>query len=62
MKAGFDVYCEKPAAASYHDAKLMIDCAENWAGSSMCRSARSDTPDQGCQDMIARGDLGTPIS
>lgn len=27
MKAGYDVYCEKPAAASYHDAKMMSDCA-----------------------------------
>ena len=28
MKAGFDCYCEKPEAASYHDAKLMMDCAK----------------------------------
>lgn len=28
MKRGFDCYCEKPAAASYHDAQMMIDCAK----------------------------------
>ena len=28
MKAGIDCYCEKPSAASYHDAKMMIDAAE----------------------------------
>ena len=28
MKAGFDCYCEKPEAASYHDAQMMIDCAK----------------------------------
>ena len=28
MKAGFDCYCEKPAAVTYADAKLMIDAAK----------------------------------
>ena len=28
MKAGYDVYCEKPSAATYHDAKMAIDCAK----------------------------------
>ena len=28
MKAGFDCYCEKPAAVTYADAKLMLDCAK----------------------------------
>ena len=28
MKAGYDCYCEKPLAASYHDAKLMVDAAK----------------------------------
>lgn len=28
MKAGFDCYCEKPEAASYRDAKLMVDASK----------------------------------
>ena len=28
LKAGFDCYCEKPLAASYHDAQMVIDCAK----------------------------------
>ena len=28
MKRGYDCYTEKPAAASYHDAKMMVDCAK----------------------------------
>ncbi|MFR3822527.1 MAG: Gfo/Idh/MocA family protein [Hungatella hathewayi] len=28
MKAGFDCYCEKPAAVTYTDAKLMVDAAQ----------------------------------
>jgi predicted dehydrogenase len=61
MKAGFDVYCEKPSAASYHDAKLMMDCAAKLGRKyhvqiSSIMNAQSRT----ARDMIARGDLGTP--
>ena len=63
MKAGFDVYCEKPAAASYHDAKLMIDCAEKLGRKFHVQISSLMTPQtRVARDMIARGDLGTPIS
>lgn len=61
MKAGFDVYCEKPAAASYHDAKLMIDCAEKLGRKFHVQISSLMTPQtRVARDMIARGDLGTP--
>jgi len=61
MKAGFDCYCEKPSAASYHDAKMMVDCAKALGrkyhvqmSSLMTKQTRT------ARDMIANGDLGLP--
>ena len=60
MKAGFDCYCEKPAAASYHDAKLMIDCAKQLGRKFHVQMSSLMTPQtRTARDMIARGDLGT---
>lgn len=61
MKAGFDCYCEKPEAASYHDAKLMMDCAKKLGRKfhvqmSSIMTSQSRTG----RDLIARGQLGTP--
>lgn len=61
MKAGFDVYCEKPAAASYHDAKMMMDCAEKLGRKFHVQVSSLMTPQtRVARDMIANGDLGTP--
>ena len=61
MKAGFDVYCEKPSAASYHDAKLMIDCAEKLGRKYHVQmSSIMNAQTRTARDMIARGDLGEP--
>ena len=61
MKAGFDCYIEKPAAASYHDAKMMIDCAKKLGRKLHVQVSSLMTPQtRVAKDMIANGDLGTP--
>ncbi len=61
MKAGFDVYCEKPAAASYHDAKLMVDCAAKLGRKFHVQISSIMTPQtRVARDMIASGEIGTP--
>ncbi|MCI8465659.1 MAG: Gfo/Idh/MocA family oxidoreductase [Lachnospiraceae bacterium] len=61
MKAGFDCYCEKPAAASYHDAKMMIDCAKKLGRKFHVQISSLMSPQtRVARDMIAAGDLGTP--
>lgn len=61
MKAGFDCYCEKPEAASYHDAQLMIDCGKKLGRKFHVQLSSLMTPQTRMgRDMIARGDLGTP--
>lgn len=60
MKAGFDCYCEKPAAASYHDAQMMVECAKKLGrkfhvqiSSLMTQQTRL------AKEMIEKGDLGS---
>jgi len=61
MKAGFDVYCEKPAAASYHDAKMMVDCAKKLGRKFHIQISSLMTPQtRVARDMIASGEIGTP--
>jgi predicted dehydrogenase len=61
MKAGFDVYCEKPSAASYHDAKLMIDCAKKLGRKYHVQmSSIMNAQTRTARDMIAEGKLGDP--
>lgn len=61
MKAGFDVYCEKPAAASYHDAKMMVDCAEKLGRKFHVQISSLMTPQtRTARDIIASGEIGTP--
>ncbi len=61
MKAGYDVYCEKPAAASYHDAKMMMDCAEKLGRKFHVQISSIMTPQtRVARDMIASGEIGTP--
>ena len=50
MKAGFDCYCEKPAAVTYADAKLMLDCAKEAGQKVPCSDQRADdSSDKGCE-------------
>lgn len=59
MKAGYDVYCEKPEAASYHDAKMMIDCAKKLGRKLHVQISSLMTPQTRiARDMIKNGDLG----
>lgn len=61
MKAGFDCYCEKPEAASYHDAKLMMDCAKKLGRKFHVQMSSIMTPQSRTgRDLIAKGQLGTP--
>ena len=61
MKAGFDCYCEKPEAASYHDAKLMMDCAKKLGRKFHVQMSSIMTPQSRTgRDLIAQGQLGTP--
>jgi predicted dehydrogenase len=61
MKAGFDCYCEKPEASSYHDAQMMIDCAKKLGRKYHVQMSSLMTPQtRVARDMIARGELGNP--
>jgi len=61
MKAGFDCYCEKPSAASYHDAKMMMDCAKKLGRKFHVQISSLMTPQtRVARDMVAKGDIGTP--
>lgn len=61
MKAGFDCYCEKPEAASYYDAKLMMDCAKKLGRKFHVQMSSIMTPQSRTgRDLIAKGQLGTP--
>jgi len=61
MKAGFDCYCEKPAASSYADAKLMIDAARKLGRKYHVQMSSIMTPQSRVgRDMIAAGKLGKP--
>lgn len=59
MKHGFDCYCEKPAAASYHDTQMMIDCAKKLGRKFHVQISSLMTPQtRVARDMIANGELG----
>ena len=61
MKAGFDCYCEKPAAASYHDAKLMTDCAKKLGRKFHVQMSSLMTPQtRRAKALIESGEIGTP--
>lgn len=59
MKAGFDCYCEKPAAASYRDAEMMLDCAKKLGRKFHVQMSSLMTPQtRTARQMIAAGKLG----
>ena len=59
LKAGYDCYVEKPMAASYHDAKLISDCARKLGRKLHVQISSLMTPQSRlARDMISRGDLG----
>ncbi len=59
MKRGYDCYTEKPAAASYHDAKMMIDCAKKLGRKFHVQISSLMTPQtRVARDMITNGELG----
>ena len=61
MKAGFDCYCEKPAAVTYADAKLMLDCAKKLGRKFHVQISALTTPQtRVAKDYIKSGKLGTP--
>ena len=61
MKAGFDCYTEKPAAASYADAKLMIDAAKKLGRKFHVQISSVMTPQSRlARKMIRDGRLGKP--
>ena len=61
MKAGFDCYCEKPAAASWHDMNMMIDCAEKLGRKFHAQMSSVMTPQsRDARDMVRSGAIGTP--
>lgn len=61
MKAGFDCYCEKPAAASYTDAKMMVDAAKKLGRKFHVQVSSLMTPQTRlAKKYIEEGKLGTP--
>lgn len=61
MKAGFDCYCEKPAAVTYADAKLMVDAAKKLGRKFHVQISSLMTPQTRlAKQYIKEGKLGTP--
>ena len=61
MKAGFDAYCEKPEAASYRDARLLIDASKKLGRKLHVQISSIMTPQSRLgRDMIAAGNIGKP--
>ena len=59
MKAGYDCYCEKPEAATYADARMMIDCAKKLGRKYHVQiSSLMNNQTRMARDMIANGELG----
>lgn len=59
MKAGYDVYCEKPEASTYADAKMMIECAEKLGRKYHVQiSSLMNNQTRMAKKMIAGGELG----
>ena len=61
MKAGFDCYCEKPAAVTYADGKLMADAAKKLNRKFHVQISSLMTPQtRVAKEYIKSGKLGTP--
>lgn len=61
MKAGFDCYCEKPLAVTYHDAKLMVDAAKKLGRKFHVQISSLMSPQTRiAKKYIDEGRLGTP--
>lgn len=61
MKAGFDCYCEKPAAVTYADAKLMVDASKKLNRKLHVQISALMTPQtRVAKEYIKSGKLGTP--
>jgi predicted dehydrogenase len=61
MKAGLDVYCEKPSAASYRDAKMMVDCAAKLGRKYHVQmSSLMTNQTRKIKSLIENGDIGVP--
>lgn len=61
MKAGFDCYCEKPSAATYADAKLMMEAAKKLGRKFHTQISSVMTPQSRvARDYIRSGKLGNP--
>ncbi len=61
MKAGYDCYCEKPLAASYHDAKMMIDAAKKLGRKfHLQMSSLMTAQTRKIKEIIESGKIGTP--
>ena len=59
LKAGYDCYVEKPMAASFHDAKLISDCAKKLGRKLHVQLSSIMTPQSRlARDMVRNGDLG----
>lgn len=59
MKRGYDCYTEKPAAASYHDAQMMIDAAKALGRKFHVQISSLMTPQtRVAKKMIENGELG----
>lgn len=61
MKAGFDCYCEKPAAVTWADAKLMVDASKKLNRKFHVQVSALMTPQtRVAKEYIKSGKLGTP--
>ena len=61
MKMGYDVYCEKPLAASYHDGKMMIDAAKALGRKFHLQTSSLMTAQtRKIKSLIETGKIGTP--
>lgn len=61
MKAGFDCYCEKPAAVTYADAKLMVDASKKLGRKFHVQISSLMSPQTRlAKQYIKDGKLGTP--
>ena len=59
LKAGFDCYTEKPLAASYHDARMIVDCAAKLGRKLHSQISALMTPQtRMAKEMIEEGRLG----
>ncbi len=59
LKAGYDCYVEKPMAASFHDAKLISDCAKKLGRKLHVQISSIMTPQSRlARDMVQNGELG----